>query len=41
MPNPHLAEIHALRQNARQFWAAWQQQEAELSQLDDWVTLRL
>ena len=35
MPNPHLAEIHALRQNARQFWAAWQQQEAELSQLDD------
>ena len=35
MSNPHLAEIHALRQNARQFWAAWQQQEAELSQLDD------
>ena len=35
MSNPHLAEIHALRQNARQFWAAWQQQEAELLQLGD------
>ncbi len=35
MSNPHLAQIHALRQNARQFWAAWQQQEAELSQLGD------
>lgn len=35
MSNPHLAQIHAQRQNARQFWAAWQQQEAELSQLDD------
>lgn len=34
MSNPHITQIHALRQNARQFWAAWQQQEAGLSQLD-------
>lgn len=35
MSNPHLAQIHALRQNARQFWAAWQQAEARLAQLDN------
>ena len=35
MSNPHLAQIHALRQNARQFWTAWQQQEAQLAQLSD------
>ena len=35
MTNPHLSQIHALRQNARQFWAAWQQQEAQLAQLSD------
>ena len=35
MSNPHLAQIHALRQNARRFWAAWQQQEAQLVQLSD------
>ena len=35
MSNPHLAQIHTLRQNARQFWAAWQQAEARLAQLDN------
>ena len=35
MSNPHLAQIHALRQNARRFWAAWQAEEARLAQLDD------
>lgn len=35
MSNPHLAEIHVLRQNALQFWAAWQPKEARLSQLGD------
>lgn len=34
MSNPHITQIHALRKNARQFWTAWQQQEAGLSQLD-------
>ena len=35
MSNPHLAQIHALRQNARRFWAAWQAEEARLAQLGD------
>ena len=35
MSNPHLAEIHALRQNARRFWAVWQAEEARLAQLGD------
>ena len=35
MSNPHLAQIHALHQNARRFWVAWQQQEAQLVQLSD------
>lgn len=35
MSNPLLAQIHALRQNARRFWAAWQAEEARLAQLGD------
>ena len=35
MSNPHLAEIHALRQNARRFWAVWQAEKARLAQLGD------